>query len=309
MAFYEVLATVSLTLALAIPTFLEKVMRAGYERRVENYKEDVLEEFRSVFLEAFEEFSEARELTEEIEEKITDVSLLWDGVKSNYHKLENLLKERTYLFLLWMGVFSLCLITIYSQSNEIFSQNVKFDEFTNIIFAILMLGTIYYFYRLLEFDTKLSKYGRKSFEKKIDLKVESKSPAEKIDHYKEFIKEKEEFIENYLINNNIEFEKEIAIKNHRVDYVIPNAQSPKIILELKFRRSKAGLPHFIYGSVISTFALIKSDFPKVKTVLITNFNLSKYESRYNDLKKFTDAVFQIEQIEKLEEFITKHIKD
>lgn len=304
MPFYEVIATVSLTLALAIPTFLEKVMRSGYERRVESYKNGVIEEFREVFVEAFNEFNEVQYLTTEIEDKISEVVSMWEEVQTNYHKLESFIKTRIYLTIGWIIVFSCSISSIYSQSYNVILFNIDWPGLTNLIFGLLLFITIIYIYQLLKFDYDLTQYIETKFHEKLDFR----DPMEKKEKYKietirEYEKKNELIIEKFLKEQNIKFEKDIVINNKRVDFIIPNARSPQIIIELKVRRFERGLPHFIYGSIIALFASLKVDFPNIKTVLITNYDLSKYETRYKDLIKFTDAIVKLEKIEKLGEFI------
>ncbi len=308
MPFYEVIATASITLALAIPAFLEKVMRAGYEKRVESYKDGVVQEFRDVFIEAFNEFNEVQALTEEIEEKISEVVGMWEEVRTNYHRLEELIKRRIYLTIGWILVFASSIGAIYSNTYNVTLFNTDWAGITNALFVSLLIVTIIYFYQLLKFDYDLTKYNENNFEEKLVLSRDRTDNMDKIESFREYIKEKEEIIEKFLSNKNIKFEKEVKINNSRVDYAIPDSKSPKIIIETKFSRSKSNLPHFIYGSVIGHFALIKKDFPEIKTILITNFDISKYTARYNDLLKFTDSVIDISQIDRLDELIKEYLK-
>lgn len=307
MAFYEVIATASITLALAIPAFLEKVMRSGYERRVESYKDGVIHEFRDVFIEAFNEFNEAQALTQDIEEKISEVVGMWEDVRTNYHKLEELIKTRIYLTIGWIAVFASSIGAIYSENFDIILFNIDWAGITNVVFIVLLLATVIYFYQLLKFDYDLTKYTEKKFEEKLVLSEEKKDIKDRIESFRDYIKEKELIIENLLKRQNIKFEKEVTINSSRFDFAIPNSKSPQIIIETKFTRREGSLPHFIYGSVIGQFALLKKEFPEIKTILITNFDLSKYSARYKDLLKFTDSVIDIAQIDQLNEFIKKHL--
>lgn len=309
MPLYEVLATISLTFAIGIPTFLEKVMRTGYETRVERYQNGVLREFREVFYDAFQEFSKSQDLTDEIENQISKVVDLWERVRSNYHKLERLIQNRTYLFLGWMLVFSSCLITLYSEYQGIqYLFNFDWAQLTNVTFVLLLLITIVYGYGLLSFDTELTKYGGKKLEEKVGRSIGTEAKVDSYEKLVKFRKENEMLVDNYLVQNNIKFEKESYIGNQKFDYVLPDRNSPKIVLTTKFFTSNKIPSGLVSSTIISEFAPLKFGNPKVKTIFITNFDFKKNTSFYVNTMKFTDVIIKIDEIDKLGEFIEKHMK-
>ena len=309
MAFYEVLATVSITLAIGIPTFLEKVMRSGYEKRVDTYRTGLVKEFNDGFTEASEEFSKVKDITEEIEVIMDNLFSIWNRSKTNYHKLGWLIQSRIYLFLGWMVVFCCCLLAIYCQDQQIDTLfNIDWKGYSNVLFSFLMIATIMYGVSLFKFDWDLTRYSEKELQDKSDKRTEPQLFKSRATSMQDFVTEKKRKIEDYLISQNIKFEKEAMIKNRTIDFVIPNSKLPEIIIESRFIPPDRHFPFSFWNRIISLFAIMKNNFPKINTILITNLNEIKSERLKNDLAIFTDKIVYLDNIDELGTFIKKHMK-
>jgi hypothetical protein len=277
-------------------------MRAGYEKRVEQYQNGVVKEFRDVFLETFREFDKAQYITDEMEVKITELVNLWEESKSNYHRLDSLIQNRLYIFLGWMVVFSCSIAALYSQYQGKNLLGADWYLAANVLFIILLIATTAYFYGLMKFDWDLSKYSEKKSKEKIEFS-EEKTNIVRISSIQDIERENKEIVDKFLENLKIKYEKETRIKNYRVDFAIPDSKSPEIAILVSVSRTKQIHSAFFYRSIVALFAILKKDFPQLKTVLITNFEIIKNSRIYEEIMKFTDRIFTIDKMEELEKFI------
>ena len=157
MGLFEVYATTSIALAVAIPTFFEKVMRPGYEKRVEKFRQESLEEFRQALNEFVDIFNIKNELTEEIIEKMEYVVESWGKVQINDKKFEQLINLRNLVTLSWFFIFSWTILSIHSLE---ISNILNFDwpKYVTFIFFSGIVITFSFVYSLLQFDKELVKF-------------------------------------------------------------------------------------------------------------------------------------------------------
>jgi ABC-type transport system involved in cytochrome bd biosynthesis fused ATPase/permease subunit len=102
LAIFEVLTAFSASLAIAIPTFMAKVMRPKYEERFEEFRKAR----RQTFFDEFEDASrKIRQITEEIApetvEAMENLFGEWRQLKSDENRLKKLLFMRKFFYVGW----------------------------------------------------------------------------------------------------------------------------------------------------------------------------------------------------------------
>ncbi|MFA4955560.1 MAG: hypothetical protein WC556_01130 [Candidatus Methanoperedens sp.] len=299
MGLFEIYATTSIALAVAIPTFFEKVMRPGYEKRVEKFRKKSLEEFRLSLNEVVEIFNKESELTEEIGEKMDSVVDSWSTVQSNDKKFEELINNRNYVTLGWLLAFSAALLSINSQEfNNIL--NIEWPKYVTLIFFLALASTIFYLKSLSDFDKELSRFGME------DEKLKEISRPNILSGEVSELRKTELDIESRIIealkNNAIPFEKDAMGKRNRYDIVIPDIKNPKIFIEIKARLPVLPRISITLDRVISMAVFTKRDYPQSKFILLIN-NKKKFflPSVEEFLKYDVDKILDINEIN---EFIT-----
>ncbi|MEJ5327128.1 MAG: hypothetical protein WHU54_02610 [Candidatus Bathyarchaeia archaeon] len=125
MTLFEVMAALSATFALGIPTFMEKVMRPKYEERFSEFREARRDSFIDEFEKALPQLKQAKqELTPEIIETMESLFNEWEEVKSDENKLTVLLNCRKFFFIFWLVSCATSLFAI-QYSNRSGRVNIR----------------------------------------------------------------------------------------------------------------------------------------------------------------------------------------
>lgn len=308
MELFEIYATTSIALAVAIPTFFEKVMRPGYEKRVEKFRQESLEEFRQLLNEFVNIFNKENELTEEVIEKMEYVVESWGTVQINDNKFEKLLNERKFVTLSWFFVFSWAILSIHSLE---ISNILNFDwpKYATIIFFIGIAITISHVNSLLQFDRKLVKFDTEE-EKSKEIKKRPTRMATYMSDIRNQVLETESQIIDALINSNISFEKDVSIKNSRYDFVIPDRETPKVFVEIKvFRDTRNFVPQMILDRLVKTSVFSKRDYPQSKFVFLVNNKDIFLTPRIEESLKFDiDKIFDLKEINEFIKFVKNELE-
>lgn len=304
MGIFEIYATTSIAFAVAIPTFFEKVMRPGYEKRVEKFRKESLDEFRQSLNEVVDIFNRRNELTDEIGEKMEDVVGSWYTVQSNDKKFEQLIVNRNYITLGWLLTFCWTILSIHSQEiGNIF--NFEWPKYVTAIFFILLIITFIYVYSLLDFDKKLSRFSTEE-EKLKETKRPSVLSGEVSDTRTLSLEVKSRIIDA-LHNNNIPFEEEVIVKHNFYDIVVPDRTKPKVIIEIKAFRRKVGL--FTTDRIIRMSVFTKREFPQSKFVVFVNDkNLFLTPRTEELLQADVDQIFDFDDLKKFIDFVKTELE-
>lgn len=308
MGLFEVYATISIALAVAIPTFFEKVMRPGYEKRVEKFRQNSLEEFKQSLNEAVGIFNRESELTEEIGEKMQSVVESWDMVRTNDKKFEDSIVHRNYVTLSWLTVFGLSIFSMYSQEFNTFKY-FDLPKTTTIIFFVALIFTMLYVKSLLDFDKDLSNIVTEE-EKLKEIKRQTKFSAGFSDIQK-LERDMVSQINDALKVNAIPFESEMKGKRFVYDFVLPGVEKPKIIIEVKtFREKSTFTPPFILDNIIRRSVFSKRDYPQSKFILFVN-NKEYYLNPQNEemLRYDVDKIFDLKDMKELIIYLKNELKD
>lgn len=304
MGIFEIYATTSIALAVAIPTFFEKVMRPGYEKRVEKFRKESLDEFRQSLNEVVEIFNIGNELTDEIGEKMEDVVGFWYTVQSNDKKFEQLIVRRNYITVGWLLTFCWTILSIHSQEiDNIF--NFEWPKYVTFIFFILLIITVIYVYSLLNFDVELSRFSTEEERLK-----ETKRPSVlsgEVSDARTLSYEVKSRIIDALDNNNIPFETEVKVKYNFYDIVVPDRTKPKVIIEIKAFRRKDRF--FTTDRIIRMSVFTKREFPQSKFVVFVNDkNLFLTPHTEELLRADVDQIFDFDNLKEFIEFIKTELE-
>jgi hypothetical protein len=145
MGMYEILAGTSLTLGLAIPVFMDKVMRPRYEEKINQYNSEKTRQF----LETLDDInSTAQENTESIftdlEPEIDELFNKWGRLKEDENRYEDLLKRRKEIFIIWMITFGLNLLSIEYSNSYLFNTEILIGDTSKLFFSgSFIIGTKY----------------------------------------------------------------------------------------------------------------------------------------------------------------------
>ena len=300
MALFEVYATTSIALAIAIPTFFEKVMRPGYEKKVEKYRQESLEVFRQALNEFADIFNRENELTDEIIEKMENVVNSWGTVKINEKKFEHLINQRNLVTLSWLIIFSWTILSIHSlEINNIL--NFDWPKYVTYIFFIGIAMTFFHVNSLLQFDRELVKF---------DAEEEKSKMAGDMSDIRNQHLETESQIINALRNSDIPFENEVSGKNFNYDIVIPDSKKPKVFIEIKlFHDTRTFLSPIILNNLVRIAVFSKREYPQSKFVVFTN-NKDSFITRRNKklLKLDVDKIFDIDEMNEFIKFVKNELE-
>jgi hypothetical protein len=308
MGLFEVYATTSVALAIAIPTFFEKVMRPGYEKRVEKFRRNSLEEFKQSLNEVVGILYRESELTEEIVEKMKSVLESWDMVRTNDKKFEESIVKRNYIALSWLFVF---VLTVFSMSFQEFNNILNFDlaKITTLIFFMTLIFTIVYVKSLLDFDKDLSCIVTEEGK----LKKE-KRQTKFSDGFSDLLKlelDTVSHINDALKDNAIPFEREIKGKRFNYDFVLPGSEMPKIFIEVKPLREKSSLFPLVHAdSIIRKSVFSKRDYPQSKFILFSNNKENFLTPQTEEMLRYdVDKIFDLKDMKEFIIYLKEELKD
>ena len=295
MALFEVMTALSASLAIAIPTFTEKVMRPKYEERFSEFTRARRESFIDEFEDAFNQLKQAKEeMTPEIVETMETLFNEWGQVRTDETKLNTLLSYRKFFYVGWFVSCALCLFSIeFSETLIPMTEDVNLGTVAMTVFVLMLSFSLLYGVDLFILDEKLSKFRAKTTGETYGT-TEGLQLALK--HYREL----DQRVEGTLKKFRISFDKEVVLKTNsmrtHLDYVIPSTKNPKYLIEIKARPRASR----IYALSLR-FQEIKKQIP-VKTILISNFR----DVSANMLKlaqEYWDFVVDYEDLDKLKEII------
>lgn len=295
MALFEVMAALSASLAIAIPTFMEKVMRPKYEERFSEFTRARREVFFEEFEKASHQIKQTKdEMTPELMETMESLFNEWSQIKTDENKLTTLLKYRKLFFVGWLGVCFLCLLSI--QHSEVLiplTKDVTFGVLTWMFFGVMFLASISYGYDLFNLDEKLSKIKAKTT-------GETFGQVEPIRGVITAGIVAEGKVEDALKRFKIPFQRNAVIRTedrrYYADFLIPTAKNPKYLIEVKTRLFSSR----VYSTALQ-FREIKSQIP-LKLILISNFKDASPDI-LEITKKYWDFAIDFEELENLREII------
>jgi hypothetical protein len=256
----------SVTLALGIPVFMEKVMRPRYEERFEEFRQEGIEAFMKQFENALERFKRTQEIvTPETVGIMDSLFSQWDRIRTNEKRLQNLLKTRQYLFTAWMASAILSSFSIeYPNYPVPFLGEIRLGQLTQFVFFVSFLISFLYVLELFSLDQKLAGYGRTS----------RAPPPSSVPTYISLVYRGIEMgrqVESALQELDIPYEKRpISVEGRMIipDFAIPSSDEPLYIVEVKTAiKSKT----ILYG-LSDMLSLLRGTFPKVKGILVFDFD-------------------------------------
>jgi len=294
LAIFEVLTAFSASLAIAIPTFMDKVMRPKYEERFEEFRKAR----RETFFDEFEDASKKlRQTTEEIApetvEAMENLFGEWGQLRSDENRLKKLLFMRKFFYVGWFLVSGLCLSSIPSSENQIGQIDLTLGQATIFAFIVMFLTSLWYGYNLFDLDEQLSK-----FKGETTGAVFGKTENVRISLGAYF--QLEQNVETVLKKFKIPFAKNAFLKTNgvrtEVDFAIPSGQNPKFAIEIKSRPRMS----FLYEFALR-FKEIKDAIP-LKTILISDFQGASAEAK-KVAQAYWDYVVDFEELDRLKEII------
>ena len=294
MALFEVMTALSVSLAIAIPTFMDKVMRPKYEERFSEFRKARRVTFLDEFEDAFNKLSQTEEeMTPETVETIEKLFEEWGQVKTDENKLSKLLRLRKFFYIGWFVVSGFCLSSIQYSESLIGETNVKLGEATILAFGIMFIASLWYGYELFDLDEELSKFKGETTGAKF-----GKTESVQISVASYLLLERK--VETALKKFKIPFAKNALLKTNgmmtSVDFVIPSSQNPQYAIEVKSRLRTSS----IYDLSLR-FKEIKNVTP-LKIILISNFR----EASLNLMRiaqTYWDFIVDFEDLDKLSKII------
>lgn len=295
MGLFEALATVSVALGLAIPVFMDKVMRPRYEERFYEYRTENRERLVEGLQESLDKLKKTARSKQELDPEITtsleSLVTRLERFSSEENKLGSLLKWRKILFVGWMLSLALSSLSIKFSERIVFGQTTL-GEAAIAIFIFSLIASVLYVWELFELDEKLSRFGGKGYGESLQM------PARGI------IKEREleQNILQILKEWGIPFEKAPPImigSKFRVkpDFVVPAAKEPKYFIETRLNlRSSTELRYLKhFGEDLKRY------YPGVKTILITK--VPSLPPSRNNLSGRWDFIIDIDNLKELKRII------
>jgi len=294
MALFEVMTAFSASLAIAIPTFMDKVMRPKYEERFSEFRKTRRDTFLDEFEDAFNKLRQTdEEMTPETVETMEKLFEEWGEVKSDENRLSKLLRPRKFFFIGWLVVSVFCLSSIQYSESLIGRTNVKLGQVTILVFAIMFVASLWYGYNLFDLDEKLSKFKAETtgaeFGKTESVQVSVASYL--------LLEQK---VETALKKFKIPYAKNARLKTNgmltSVDFMVPSSKNPQYAIEIKARLRAS----FIYDLSLR-FKEIKNVTP-LKTILISNFREASLDTM-QIARTYWDFIVDFEDLDKLGEII------
>jgi len=295
MALYEVLATVAITLGLAIPVFMEKVMRPRYEERFEEFKVTRKADFIDELDKTVQKLKQSKDdLTEEIIDEMGSLYENWEEIVSGENELAWLIRQRKYVFIGCFVAAVLCVFSIdYSGNYVVQSPPLTLGQVAVASFVVMFLWSVYYGYRLFRLDEKLLETKAEKIGSSFAGGV---STREILKSYEVA----EGNVSKSLDSLKIPYEKNAKIKSDdkisMVDFIIPSVEKPMYILEVKSKPSSSSI-----FRISQSYNEIKSQM-SLKTILISDFGGKKVALK-ELAAAYWDYVVDFNELHRLKEII------
>jgi hypothetical protein len=262
MTFFEALAAASVALGLAIPVFLEKVMRPKYEERFEEFRLDNRATFVLALEKALEKLRRLKRsheaMSAEVYTTMEELFSQWGQLRTGENKLASLLARRKPLFVAWMMSFAASLAGL-RYSEALVTPTFTMGDVATSLFFLTLAYSVIYVLELFDLDTKLSKYSgsmRSQIEERPALSTESAK-----DDYSRVL----DGLEQKLGEANISFEREPRLKGpRRPDLAIPSAKDPVAFIEVK----SGNISRAISYPIAYMGQELKKAYPSARTILI-----------------------------------------
>jgi hypothetical protein len=298
LAWFETLSAASLTLALAIPVFMEKVMRPRYEER--------FQEFRTANRESFvEEFEEARTrlrrsrgaITPEVVDVMESLFDEWGRVKINENRLDTLLTLRKHFFSGWMLSLMLNLFSIpYSEYS--LSENLKLGQLAIFLFAVMLLASMWYVREQFSLDDSLSKFDINPMRENVGG---SRRTGSLIALALSKGRELERSVEKALKESGVSYERNAVVgksegMTFRADFVVPSGDKPKYVIEVKQNIRPLATQHGYF------LVYLRKHFPDADIVLVSDL-VTALPSEIETLKLVWDHLVDFRHLDELKRIV------
>jgi hypothetical protein len=300
MATFEAIAALAGALAVAIPTFMDKVMRPKYEELFTRFRKARMDSFIDELEKTLEQLKQTKEaLNPETAEAMQSLFNEWGQIKTDENKLTTLLKYRKFFFVGWFVSCTFSLFSVeYSEVLIPLLQDMPLGRVTLFIFICMLFATFWYGIELFNLDEKLSKFGAEKTGE-IFGEIESTRKSMKVALTEHVIAENT--VEKTLTKFSIPFEKNAIFKSKNgvavvSDYAIPSSKKPKYLIEIKV----APLMDSIYRTS-NMYNEIKSE-TSAKTIFISNFE-GKPQSVLKVAEAYWDYVIDFHDLERVKEII------
>ena len=295
---FEALSAASLTLALAIPVFMEKVMRPRYEERFLEFRRSNRESFIEEFEDALTKLRKSREaITPETVNVMEALFDEWGRVKTNENKLDRLLTLRKYFFLGWMVSLILNLFSI-SYSEYPLTETLRLGQSATYVFVIVLLASMWYVYDQFSLDDKLSKFRTISFGDDKDGPRKTRAWSELVLRGKEY----ERMVEKALKESGVSYEKNAVVGESNgmifdADFVVPKGDRPKYVIEIRsnIRPFASQLGYFL--------VYLRKQFPDASTILVSDL-ATVLPSETETLKLLWDYLVDYRRLEELKKIVS-----
>lgn len=294
MAIFEVMTVVSVSLAIAIPTFMDKVMRPKYEERFSDFRKARRDTLLDEFEDALNRLRQTdEEMTPETVEKMEKLFEVWGEVKADENRLSKLLSFRKFFFVGWLVVSAVCLPSIQYSESLIGQSTVRLWQFTAAAFAIMFIASLWYGFGLFSLDEKLSRFKGETTGAKF-------GKTEEVHVSYASYRSLEQKVEATLKKLKIPYVREAPLKTNgflmRVDFLVPSRRKPQFAIEVKSRLRTSS----VY-SLSLRFKELKKDIP-LKTILISNFR-EAHTGMVQVAQTYWDFTVDFEDLDKLGEII------
>jgi len=155
------MATTSIALALAIPVFMEKVMRPRYEERFEDFRKLLKRNFMSKMANAIQMMKKSKDdITTDNFDVMESLFNEWNDVKINYNKLNRYLGQRKFYFGFWLVSFVLALLSCEYPDMPL-PLGYNLGQVSLIVFFAVLIVSGWYVWQLFGLDEQLTKYKKK----------------------------------------------------------------------------------------------------------------------------------------------------
>lgn len=293
MTLFEVMTALSATFAIAIPTFMEKVMRPKYEERFAEFREARRDSFIEEFEKALPKLKQSKqELTPETIETMESLFNEWGQVRTDENRLSVLLKYRKFFFISWFVSCALALFAIeYSTNIIIFNPLLTLGQIAGGFFVMMLFASLWYGYELFILDEKLSKI-------KSNTTGEQFGKSEPVTARVKLYYTAEKKVEDALVKFGFPYQKDTRfnLENSNIitDFSIPK-EMPKYVIEVKAGRVMD------FQRLVRTYQLLKQKV-NVNTILVMDYYILSGGER-DFLKKGFDYVLDFTELEKLKDVV------
>jgi hypothetical protein len=281
---------------------MEKIMRPRYEERFDEFRLANHEKLVTAFEEALEKLRPLKKSRQTIPLEVYDTmeTLFWSWgqVRTGENMLDRLLSERKYLFVAWMASFALC--TAATGFPDVAIGSSTLAQVALYYFGAITLYSVYYVWRLFELDERLSKFKgdvESTGETLSSIGLEF-ARASGVSQRRAALTRAlalETRLAEAFTKQTIPYEMEARIKYNGgfqfVDFAIPSAKKPVLVVETKWQVSPPNAPR-----IRDVGRVLKASVPNVRTLLVVS-NLTSSMRAF--LARGWDDVFDETELERL----------